>query len=273
VCAGPPPAGRARLRGRRACSRTCPFGADSDHRAQSARRWQPARVAAVLRSIRIALPGPHLAPNWVICAGLKTGVEGGGSVFVFRRWVQFFTWRRHSMPRLGLGNDGDEEAGLVLRSPVQGPSGFRAFLVGGRELPGERVARPEPAPGDDQPECLRLLEEGGRRAESYVNRDDLAWGQRLRLAEGRYGVERPGAVFVEGAQRGFQPAGGDRGRIRRNLRRGCRCVRAISPRRRTGQRRRRRVLPPRAAGSSARSFRCRLGWVIQSRRPASACRR
>src|SRR6266567_1360545 len=107
------------------------------------------------------------------------------------------------------GNDGEEKAGLVLRAPVQGASAFRAFLVGGRELPGERVAWPEPAPGDDQSQCLSGLEEGRRRAEGYISLDDLPRRQRLTVAEGRYRVEGPRAVLVEGAQGGFQPAGGD----------------------------------------------------------------
>jgi hypothetical protein len=45
-------------------------------------------------------------------------------------------------PAPGLWDDGDEKAGLVLGAPVQGAPAFGAFLVGGRELPGERVAWP-----------------------------------------------------------------------------------------------------------------------------------
>src|SRR6266699_5928849 len=107
------------------------------------------------------------------------------------------------------GNDGEEKAGLVLRAPVQGASAFRAFLVGGRELPGERVAWPQPAASDDQPQGLPRPEQGGRRAEGDVSLDDLSRRQRLTVAEGGYRVERPGALLVEGAQRGFQPAGCD----------------------------------------------------------------
>src|ERR1022692_663615 len=56
---------------------------------------------------------------------------------------------------------------------VQSASARRAFLVGGWELPGELVACPSPASRDDQSQCLSTREEGRRRAEGYVSRDDL----------------------------------------------------------------------------------------------------
>jgi hypothetical protein len=91
------------------------------------------------------------------------------------------------------GNDGEEEAGLVFWSPAQGASALRSFLVGGRELAGQQVARPQTAPGDDQPQRLFRPEEGRGRAKGYVGLDDLPWHQRLTVRAGGHRVEWTGA--------------------------------------------------------------------------------
>src|SRR5215475_14136689 len=97
----------------------------------------------------------------------------------------------------------------MVRAPVHGALAFLALLVGGRELPGEQVAWPEPAARDNQPQRFPGPEEGRGRPEGYVGGDDLPWGQRLTLGAGGHRVKRPGTPLVEGSHRCFQPAGGD----------------------------------------------------------------
>src|SRR5215469_9857335 len=66
------------------------------------------------------------------------------------------------------GDDGDEQAGTALGAPVHGAHAGRAALVGGGELAGEQVGRPEPPPGDNEPERLPRPEQGGRRTERDI---------------------------------------------------------------------------------------------------------
>jgi hypothetical protein len=47
------------------------------------------------------------------------------------------------------------------------------WLVSGGKLPGERVARPQPASRDDQPQSFPGFEEGRGRAEGELSLDDL----------------------------------------------------------------------------------------------------
>ena len=90
---------------------------------------------------------------------------------------------------------------------VHSPRGLG--LVGGRELAGERVARPQPAARDDEPQRVAGAEERGRRPQRYVDGHDLPRLKRLRAGARRHRLERPGLAAVEAAQRGLQPAGRD----------------------------------------------------------------
>src|SRR5215472_19226846 len=116
-------------------------------------------------------------------------------------------WPRRRRPRAGSTDDRNQQASLMVRAPVHGAFAFRALLVGGRELPGEQVAWPEPAARDNQPQRFPDPEEGRGRAEGYVSGDDLPWSQRLTVGAGGYrgqtagSFARPGSAAMLSASR------------------------------------------------------------------------
>jgi MFS family permease len=80
--------------------------------------------------------------------------------------------------------------GATVGAPVQRATTARPPLVCRWKLPCERVAQPQPSPGDHQAKLLAGSKERGGWSERDVDRDDLTWPKWLAL------VWLPGLLII-----------------------------------------------------------------------------